>query len=423
MKRFTMIKKTNKVRFISGAHFCGLYLVLAFVLLSVTCQSKKEVESLTNDHITGALKVSAEGIFTRDGKEYHGIGVNYFSAFYRTILNSADKTYADGLKYLGDNKIPFIRFSANGFWPNELKLYQTNKTKYFTMLDEFVKSAETNGVGLIPSMFWFFAAVPDLMGEHLNQWGNPNSKTIQFMRVYTTEIVQRYKNSPAIWGWEFSNEVNLYLSFTGQKNPPLASVSPTQGTPAQRTSEDVIDTEMFSYALNEFTATIRKLDIDRPIFSGNSIASPDMFHRYKYHNTTPDSSTDFTSLLDVQNPASLGTLTLHTYPDIEFKYFSDEKCSFSKIIQEAMRSSKELKRPLFIGEFGASKLLGTETEAQKFYQVLNAIIDNKVQLSALWVFDFSYQDADWNITPTNSRKYQLEEIVKANAQFSSGSGF
>ena len=148
-----------------------------------------------------------------------------------------------------------------------------------------------------------------------------------------------------------------------------------------------------------------------------------MYHRYKYQNTTPDSSTDFTSLLDVQNPASLGTLTLHTYPDIEFKYFSDVKCGFSQIIREAMRSSKELKRPLFIGEFGASKLLGTEPEAQKFYQVLNAIIDNKVQLSALWVFDFSYQDADWNITPTNSRKYQLEEIVKANAQLNPGSGF
>lgn len=417
MKCFTMIKKINKVRLISGADFCGLYLVLAFVLLSVTCQSKKEVEPLPSANVNGILKVSADGLFMRDGKEYHGIGVNYFNAFYRTILNTADKTYTEGLKYLGDNKIPFVRFSANGFWPNELKLYQTNKIRYFTLLDEFVKSAETNGVGLIPSFFWFYAAVPDLMGEHLNQWGNPNSKTIQFMRTYTTEMVQRYNNSPAIWGWEFSNEVNLYLSFTGQKNPPQAGVSPTQGTPAQRTSEDVINTEMYCYALNEFTATIRKLDADRPIFSGNSIASPDMYHRYKYQNTTPDSSVDFTSLLEVQNPVSLGTLTLHTYPDIEFKYFSDVKCGFSQFIQEAMRSSKELKRPLFIGEFGASKLLGTETEAQKFSQLLNALIENKVQLAALWVFDFSYQDADWNITPTNSRKYQLEEIVKANAKF------
>jgi len=254
------------------------------------------------------------------------------------------------------------------------------------------------------------------MGEHMNQWANPNSKTIAFMRTYTSEVVSRYKDSPAIWGWEFGNEVNLFLSFTGQKNPYLPSVSPIYGTPAQRTSEDVIDTEMFRYVLNEFAVTIRKLDPDRPIFSGNSIARPNMYHRYKYQNTTPDSSTDFTSSLDAENPASLGILTLHTYPDIEFKYFSDVKCSFSQIIQEAMRSSKELKRPLFIGEFGASKLLGT-TEAQKFHESLNALIDNKAQLAALWVFDFSLQDADYNITPTNSRKYQLDEIIKANARF------
>jgi len=86
-------------------------------------------------------------------------------------------------------------------------------------------------------------------------------------------------------------------------------------------------------------------------------------------------------------------------------------------IHRAMRSSKELKRALFVGEFGSPKTLGTELESQKFHELLNAVIDNKVQLAALWVFDFSSQDADWNITPTNSRKYQLDEVIKANAQF------
>lgn len=407
---------SNIVRLFSMIPLHRIFLVFVVLFITITCQSEKN-DPIPPANISGILKVSADGVFMRDGKAYRGIGINYFNAFTRTLSNSTDKTYEEGLKYLGENKIPFIRFSANGFWPNELKLYLTNKTRYFMLLDEFVKSAETNGVGLIPSFFWFYAAVPDLMGEHMNQWGNPNSKTIEFMHTYTTEMVQRYKNSPAIWAWEFANEVNLYLGFTGQRNPPLPKISPSSGTPIQRTSEDVINTEIFSYALNEFAATIRKYDPDRPIFTGNAIANPDMYHRYKYQNTTPDSSIDFTALLDVQNPASLGTLTLHTYPDIEFKYFSNVKSNFSQIIQEAMRSSKELKRPLFIGEFGASKMLGTETESQKFYQSLNAIIDNKVQLAALWVFDFSYQDVDWNITPTNSRKYQLDEIIKTNAQF------
>ena len=414
MNRNSQITKTIFVK-------AFVYLLLVFVvpITTLNCQSAKKDTVISEPVIVqGILKVSTDGVFMRDGKAYRGIGVNYFNAFYRTIINSNDKSYTDGFKYLSDNKIPFIRFSANGFWPNELKLYQTNKTRYFTLLDEFVKSAESNGIGLIPSLFWFYAAVPDLMGEHMNQWGNPNSRTIAFMRTYTTEVISRYKNSPAIWGWEFGNEWNSYVDLLSQAMNYLPKVSPSQGTPAARTSEDIFTTEILQFALNEFTATVRKTDPDRAIFSGNGMPGTNSYHRYKYQTWIQDSATDFTALLDLQNPSGLGTLTLHPYPDQEFKYFSGINATLSQIIQEAMRSARELKRPLFIGEFGSPKTLGAEMEAQKFHESLNAVIENKVQLAALWVFDFSSQDADWNVTPTNSRKYQLDEIIKANASFS-----
>lgn len=417
-----MIKISNIIMWVSGTTFRFVPLIFVFLLITITCKSKKEFEIVPPINVPGILRISSDGVFTRDGKPYYGIGVNYFNAFTRTISNSADKTYIEGFKYLSDNKIPFIRFSANGFWPSDLKLYQTNKTRYFMLLDEFVKSAESNGIGLIPSLFWFLAAVPDLVGEHINQWGNPNSKTIDFMRTYTSEMVSRYKDSPAIWGWEFGNEYNAFADYLDQAINFLPKVAPTQGTPASRTLEDATTTDTFSSAMNEFTKTVRKYDPDRPIFSGNGMPGPNIYHRYKYKNWIQDSSTDFTALLGLQNPSALGTLTIHPYPDQELTHFSDFKASLTQIIQEAMRSSKELKQPLFVGEFGSPKTLGTEMEAKKFYKLLNALIDNKVQLAALWVFDFSPQDADWNITPTNSRKYQLDEIIKANAKFKIASG-
>lgn len=393
--------------------------LLSFVLLIIGLNCKSEVKVATpisSADVAGTLTVSTDGVFMRNGKAYQGIGINYFNAFYRTIGNNNDKSYTAGLKYLGDNKIPFIRFSINGFWPNELKLYRDNKTLYFTLLDEFVRSAETNGVGLIPSLFWFYAAVPDLMGEHMNQWGNPNSKTIAFMRTFTAEVVNRYKSSPAIWGWEFGNEVNSYVDLLDQAINYLPKVSVIQGTPATRTIDDAFTTEILKVALTEFTAVVRMYDPNRPIFSGNGMPSPNSYHRYKYKNWVQDSSIDFTSVLDLQN-ASVGTLTIHPYPDQEFKYFSGINATLTQIIQEAKRSSTELKRPLFVGEFGSPKTLGATIEAQKFQDVMKAIIDNKVQLAALWVFDFSYQDADWNVTQTNSRKYQLDAIIDANAKF------
>ena len=395
-----------------------ILLISIFFVLNVHCEPKINTsENISTGYQDSILKVSTDGVFMRNGKAYYGIGVNYFNAFYRTILSNNDISYTAGLKYLSENKIPFIRFSINGFWPNELKLYRDNKPIYFTLLDEFVKSAETNGVGLIPSLFWNSTAVPDLVGEHVNQWANPNSKTIAFMRTYTTEIVNRYKNSPAIWGWEFSNEMNCVSDLLSQAINFLPKVSVSQGTPATRTIEDAMTTDILLSALNDFEATVRKIDPDRAIFCGNGMPPANMYHRYKFQTWTQDSSTDFTTLLDLQNPISFGSLTLHVYPEFEFKYFSDVNASYFRMIQEAMRSAKELKRPLFIGEFGSPKTLGTEMEAQKFNEALKALIDNKVQLSALWVYDFSYQDADWNITQTNSRKYQLDAIINANAQF------
>jgi hypothetical protein len=35
-------------------------------------------------------------------------------------------------------------------------------------------------------------------------------------------------------------------------------------------------------------------------------------------------------------------------------------------------------------------------------------------LAALWVFDFSHQDKDWNVTVGGRREYQLNAIVDAN---------
>ena len=394
---------------------------VSFVLLFIILISKSEikaVEQTTSASVAGTLTVSADGVFMRNGKVYQGIGVNYFNAFYRTISKNSDKTYNAGFKYLSDNKIPFIRFTANGFWPNELKLYRDNKAIYFTLLDEFVKSAETYGIGLIPSLFWFYAAVPDLMGEHINQWGNPTSKTIAFMRTYTAEIVNRYKDSPAIWGWEFGNEVNSYCDLLDQAINFLPKVSVIQGTPASRTIDDAFTTNILKIALTEFTTVVRTYDPNRPIFSGNAMPAINMYHRYKYANWTTDSSTDFNALIDAQNPTGLGTLTLHVYPDQENKYFSDysPKATLSQIVKQAMVASKELKRAFYLGEFGSPKTLGA-TEVTKFQEILKAIVDNKVQLSSLWVYDFTSQDADWNITQTNSRKYQLDAVINANAQF------
>ncbi len=171
------------------------------------------------------------------GKPYRGIGANYFSLFSRMLANGDDKSGLQNLKKLSQAGIPFVRFMCGGFWPVDQKLYLENKAEYFRRLDRVIQGAEENRIGLIPSLFWNVATVPDLMGEPLDQLDNPHSKSIAFIKNYTAEIVARYQHSPAIWGWEFGNEWNLGadLPNAAEQRP---AVWPQLGTPATRSTRD-----------------------------------------------------------------------------------------------------------------------------------------------------------------------------------------
>src|SRR5436190_2601721 len=136
------------------------------------------------------LSVDDRGDLRLGSDSFHGIGVNYYDAFTRTLEKVARTNYDTGFRELAARKIPFARFSAGGYWPNEWGLYQTNRTEYFARFGGVVRSAEKHGIGLIPSLFWQLSTVPDLVGEPCNRWGDTNSRTIAFMLEYTPEVVK-----------------------------------------------------------------------------------------------------------------------------------------------------------------------------------------------------------------------------------------
>ena len=199
------------------------------------------------------VRVDDDGTLVRDGKPYRGIGVNYFDAFYRTLQDPADTTYDAGFAELARRNIPFVRFMASGFWPADYRLYQEDKAQHFALLDAVVASAKAHGVGLIPSLCWYDACIPDLVGEPRSAWGDPESKTVQFMRQYATEVVARYVDSSAIWAWELGNEWSLDadLPNADQWRP---KVVPSLGTTTSRSEADDLTTDMLLVAFREYAA-------------------------------------------------------------------------------------------------------------------------------------------------------------------------
>ena len=139
-------------------------------------------------------------------------------------------------------------------------------------MDQVVKCAETNHIGLIPSLFWHLGTVAELMGEEPSRLGDPNSKSIAYIKQYTTEMVQRYNGSPAIWGWEFGNEANLGVDLPRRSGREAPAEDRSEAPPVR------LATAQLRNAYMAFARAVRRIDPWRTIDSGTSIPRPAGWH-------------------------------------------------------------------------------------------------------------------------------------------------
>jgi Cellulase (glycosyl hydrolase family 5) len=378
-----------------------VYAAIPFAIVAVLLTSTR-AGNAANARTQPGLTVE-HGVLLRGGKPYRGIGVNFFNAFLRTLKDGSQTNYDDGFRTLGQLGIPFARISGCGFWPTDMKLYLTNRTEYFRRFDGVVHSAEKHGVGLIPSLFWFYACVPDLVGEPCDQWGNPQSRTQAFMRGYVHDVVTRYKDSPAIWGWEFGNEYNLAANLPNASNH-RAFVAPALGTPPKRTARDDLTYEIIRTAQAAFAREVRRYDPHRVILTGDSILRDSAWHNWKESKWTKDTPEQFAEMLAADNPDPINLISVHIYDKAATR------------LPEIITAARPLNKPVFVGEFGAK---GPREKNQAEFRALLADIEtNSIPLAAVWVFDYQRQDGEWNITASNDRAYQLTAVAEANRRIS-----
>ena len=313
--------------------------------------------------------LSAQGdTLLLQGRPFRGVGVNYFDLFSRRLRQPPDDTSLAGLRELGQAKVPFVRFMACGFWPVDNALYRTNPAIWFKTMDEVVQTAEASGVGLIPSLFWHLSTVVDLMGEPVGQLGNPQSRSRTFIRQYTKEMVTRYRNSPAIWGWELGNEYNLAadLPNAAQHRPPLW---PKLGTATYRTELDDFTSAMMTSLLADFAAVVRQHDPHRIIVSGNAIPRSTAWHNTREHSWKQDTLEQYAEVLLRDNPAPLDTLCIHLYPERKGNYPAAAG-TLADVIARTQKIARQARRPLFIGEFGVGASTPTDTATRHLDEML-----------------------------------------------------
>ncbi|QHI68835.1 sialate O-acetylesterase [Tichowtungia aerotolerans] len=343
-----------------------------------------------------------DGVLYKEGIPYKGVGVNYCDLF-QAMINFPEHTgqtefrTIEGLRFLGELGIPFARFWACGFWPSDWDLYFSDKEEWFSRLDLIVATAEEVGVGLIPSVFWRMSTYPELIGETRDQLANPNSDTWQFMSNYIHEVVGRYKDSPAIWGWEYGNEFNNMCDLPNWTTG-LGTVIPQLGVVGPAT--EVNESNKFTYAIAEaafglFTQEVRKFDTHRFITTGNSRPRPSAWHNRMEGSWTADSYSQAKEAHSWMAPtSSIDMASFHVYPysmedsngDIDYAGAS----GVSDILQIYREFCDDQNQAMFVGEYssfydGQGAL--PENEQVEETALLEAIVESGADLAAYWVFD------------------------------------
>ena len=335
------------------------------------------------------LHVDADGTLTLAGKPFYGMGLCYYDGFLRTIRNAQYSAYAPSLKKIAASKIPFIRVPFSGFWPNELQVYQDKPDQYFREMDLFVKNCEENNIGIIADLFWTKFSVSDVVGESVNQIGNPASKTMEYARKYVRDVVSRYKDSPAIWGWEIGNEFNLAADLDKQGEPPLGYpyVLTSKGTPAQRGPADRITSQDVEVYFTEVEKAIRSIDSYRMISNGTADFRASQYHlRTERALRQDDTVEELRAIMNVFSPRTVDVISVHTTLDKDKDGMSQKRFGRTVELEELLaiyvKLAKQSKKVLYLGAFHG------DTDAN-FVRKVDAIRTSGMQLSSLW----NYGDA------------------------------
>lgn len=270
-------------------------------------------------------------------------------------------------------------------------------------MDELVAKCEELEIGLMPSLFWSWA-VPDYFDEPYRiAWENPESKTRDFMEKYTREYVTRYKDSPAIYVWEFGNEKVLEADiFQPQSLPAL----PANSTRTSRNEDDCITLDTLNIIYTEFAKWVDESDpYDRMIGTGDTNPRSSQWNQYQSHGASfaNDTHEQHEKVLEMYCPDGITAFSQHQYAKGDMidpgdkthpllDYFDTWEGFFSYLVSHA----KAMKKGCYAGEVGyvvsrdqkpMYKDITLEMVQKCFDAIRDAALKTKIPLVLWWNYD------------------------------------
>lgn len=300
-----------------------------------------------------------KGILKHDGKEYATIGVNYYGAFCHS-LGGGKENFDRMFAMLAGYGIEYCRLNMGLYSADEYVWMEKNKQAYWARMDEVVRSAEQNNIGLICSLFWNWgSSIAECLGEEpISAMSDPNSKTRKYMTEYTQTFVNRYMESPAIWVYEFGNEINLGCDVPHEPNGMKTAIAQPM--------------------LVDFATLVKATDkYGRLVTSGCSQPRPSQYHQTKFGNWTADTREQMAETMGWHNPKPIDCVSVHVYDMCGDAFLPGNQNNWFNLIKVYKEEAAKQGKALFIGEFH-----GYDSRCM---DIVDAIVANRVPISGVWM--------------------------------------
>lgn len=333
------------------------------------------------------LTVASDGSLRRDGARFRNVGANWptglcgiFSQTTPGAIRYTSPEVQDAeLDEMAALGIRVLRVMVLPVWPSQWtagllngKAWNvataTDREIHYEKMDALVAKCRARDIGVIWTMFWRLNTIPDLVGETRRAWLS-SSNTRTFATTITQEVVTRYLNEEAVYGYGFANEVNHY------NNSPTVSIgiNVAQGTAASYVNADNVfystdpDTPSeLANVLSWWYGVVRAIDTSRVILSGNGPNS------YWQPGGTPGVTNPYRNWLrELQRDNPLNSATIHFYGSIG--YCSRKADGFAGFLTGARHWSRNRGRAMVVEEIGNQPVTITAISADGVITASSAV--------------------------------------------------
>lgn len=323
------------------------------------------------------LTVGTDGTLRRDGARFRNVGANWVTGLCPIFgqTSSSGVVYTSGavqdaeLDAMAAMGIRVLRVMMLPNFPNQWTAGLLNgkawnvansadREIHYLKMDALVAKCRLRGMGVIWTMFWRMNTIPDLVGGVRRDWLSA-SNTRTFATTITQEVVTRYLNEEAVYGYCFSNEVNHY------NDSPAVSIgiNASYGTQASyANAQNVFNSTSVDAAselagvLSWWYGVVRAIDANRIVMSGNGPNS------YWQPGGGEGVTTPYRSWLkELQRDNPMNTATIHFYGQIG--YCSRKGDGFDAFLTGGRHWSRSNGRAMIVEEVGNQPVVITAITA------------------------------------------------------------